>query len=1429
MSRTRSSLAAVALLAVLMLLSVAMPVAAQNGGGRQVSTSDVEGAAVVSPDINVAAAGRASGTISVIVSLSSTPAYRDFNAAGGRGNRGVALSSAETRAAQIRAEQDSFAVAATALGGRVTNRFQFLLNAVVVEIAPDRVLSLAKVPGVVAVGPNRTYAREHTTSMPLVRASDVWAGTYTGGSFTGEGVTIAIIDEGIDYTHAHFGGDEDYDDVDFDSTVLTDNLSGYPPTVLPDTSARDMKVIGGYDFVGDDYNAAGSGAQLVAVPDPDPIGCPFSHGTHVAGTAAGYGVDETGATFLGAYTAGDALFPAYPLSSLADFLIGPGAAPEAYLVSLRVFGCEGSVNTDILLASFEEAATETYLGEDVDVVNMSLGSPYGGTGPDDFMNVGQEALAEMGIVVVASAGNNGDFYVVSGAPGSASTTISVANIIDSAAVIEGKFTYGATTIAAAKGAMYADAMPDPLTAEVVEGLDAANSSGPTTKDGCTAYTNAAAVAGKWAVVDRGTCSFSVKSNMAKLAGAAGLLIANNSDAAPFGPGQTAGIDDALPTAMISKADGTALRAAIALGTVNGTFDGSSVQTVGDILLVPETSTSRGGAMRGSNDLILKPNVSAPGSSITSAGAGTNDGLYTISGTSMASPHIAGGAALLIEAFGEPEDGADVAQIKQRLMNTATQDLYNTVASPTPFHSPQRVGAGLADFVAAINTDLVAYATDAPENTSLSFGYPRALAGTTPSITKTLTVSNLSGSPMTLNTAYSPRSDWGGAVVSVSPAVITVAANSTTTVNVTLTLVATQANLNVGGDPLFAIAGKALLSEESGYVTLTPTSGSQTAIRVPVYAAPHITSDMYAEEVVEVAGSTGESYVYLSGTGYDLGPDGNDHTSLVSAYTLLAEDPEETGLVWDVDGNGNDADEALTDYGYADVEYVGATILPTAASGDAGRLTMFVGIKMYEEWTSPRDLFVEVYLDLDNDNVDDYVYYYGSGVSDVFGVSFVSQDDPDEGAYTYGQQVNSVAGASLDSMLLKNNVLTIPAVVFSDFNVGDPAFQNWDGVSPIGVTVKTYQRDSDFDVTIDEVSADYVQEISFISTFFRNIYLNLDSFGIDFEYDIADLDALPEILTLHHQNDDPDTRAQITSLAPITGESFSLVSPADGAIVRDPADVAAATWTELEGATTYTFTVTQISVNTGVRASGDQITVSGTAADDADLITCATGVCTIDLTVVSLEDGVYSWIVTAGEDPNVVEASNNAYGFVIESDSLDLLLNGSFETAGAKANKAADWTGKGIRKAATATNTAVDGSFYLNVPDNGTAKQTLTVANQPALAFLTADDVLDLDFSAKRGKGKLAVITVTYADTTVEKCTLSGVVNDAPANDWEVETLPCDLDGAVTKIVVTLRHSGGTQTQPTSYDDVSLVAPSIVAPRASELPLPAAPDGFRGNN
>ena len=102
-------------------------------------------------------------------------------------------------------------------------------------------------------------------------------------------------------------------------------------------------------------------------------------------------------------------------------------------------------------------------------------------------------------------------------------------------------------------------------------LDAANAAGPSTFDGCTPITNAAAVAGRIALVDRGTCGFVVKVKNAQDAGAIAVLVADNVAGGP--PAGLGGADPTItiPSVRITLADGKAIKAQLASGTVNATL------------------------------------------------------------------------------------------------------------------------------------------------------------------------------------------------------------------------------------------------------------------------------------------------------------------------------------------------------------------------------------------------------------------------------------------------------------------------------------------------------------------------------------------------------------------------------------------------------------------------------------------------------------------------------------------------------------------------------------------------------------------------------------------------------------------------------------------------------------------------------------------
>ena len=203
---------------------------------------------------------------------------------------------------------------------------------------------------------------------------------------------IAIIDTGIDYIHTDFGGSGAQADYDRNDTTV----NGESPALFPTA-----KVVAGYDFAGDDYNG-----DNTPQPDPDPMDCD-GHGSHVAGIAAGVGVKADGSTYTGAYNAS--------IYTPGFFRIGPGVAPQASLVALRVFGCDGS--TELVSQAIEWAVDPNGDGDfsdRVDVINMSLGSDFGYEADPTSVAADNAALA--GMIVVASAGNDGDSYYITGSP-----------------------------------------------------------------------------------------------------------------------------------------------------------------------------------------------------------------------------------------------------------------------------------------------------------------------------------------------------------------------------------------------------------------------------------------------------------------------------------------------------------------------------------------------------------------------------------------------------------------------------------------------------------------------------------------------------------------------------------------------------------------------------------------------------------------------------------------------------------------------------------------------------------------------------------------------------------------------------------------------------------------------------------------------------
>ena len=247
---------------------------------------------------------------------------------------------------------------------------------------------------------------DNAEAAQLTRVLNVWQDL---GLF-GDGMKVGIIDTGIDYTHSNFGGpgtSEYYDSID------PTDATGVFPT---------FKVVGGYDFAGDDYDADSDDPEInTPVPDDNPLDCQ-GHGSHVAGTAGGFGVNDDGSTFTGDYSA-------LTGTDLDGMRIGPGMAPNASLYALKVFGCDGS--TFLTAQALDWALDPDGNGDfsdHLDLINASLGSDYGA--PDDPEALFVRKLAENGVLSVISAGNGGDFYDVGGSPGNTPEALTVASTRD---------------------------------------------------------------------------------------------------------------------------------------------------------------------------------------------------------------------------------------------------------------------------------------------------------------------------------------------------------------------------------------------------------------------------------------------------------------------------------------------------------------------------------------------------------------------------------------------------------------------------------------------------------------------------------------------------------------------------------------------------------------------------------------------------------------------------------------------------------------------------------------------------------------------------------------------------------------------------------------------------------------------------------------
>jgi subtilisin family serine protease len=925
MTRQRRPFPAGLLLLILLLglspqpapASRTQPASRDTGGGRA-------GALGQPPGIDGPNAG---GQVAVMIELQDAPALLAWSGARKTRSPAAAAQTAQAQARAIDSAQRRLLPQISQAGGQVIFRVQRTLNGIAARLPAERLRELGRLADVKAIRPLIAKSIDNATSVPLIGAPQLWSASVAA---RGEGVKVGIIDTGIDYLHADFGGSaRDADYRRNNTTVISDNV-GFPSA----------KIAGGYDFAGDAYDPSRFDT-FFPNPDPDPMDC-GGHGTHVAGTLGGYGVGAAGTSYAGPWNT------SVPTATMR---IGPGVAPKAELYALRVFGCTG---TTFLISQALEWATDPNddfdFSDHLDIVNISISAPFGGTDNDpDADAINSAALA--GVLVVAAAGNSSDTFYSIGSPSTADWAVSVASSLDSTAITGAFRVQAPAAIARLYAAAEAEFGPNLARTGALTGT-LRYPSGAGQSSGCSAFSaaNAGAIRGRIALLDRGTCSFKSKILQAQTAGARGVLIVNNAAGDPpsMADDPTIAAPVTIPSMITSQATGALLKSHLndpgGISVVLTAAYRNALKNVDQALVDSLSAFSARGPRRG--DSALKPDITAPGETIFSADAGTGNSGTTYSGTSMAAPQVAGGLALLRQLHPD----WSVEELKALIMNTAGVQTRAGGRTGAPY-SPSRQGAGRVTLPAAAAARAVAYNADNPGQVSISFGAPQVVGATT--LVKNIRLVNKSGAAATYAIGSTAVVTSSGVTVSPLISSISVAPYSSATFAVVLSVNAALLDRTLDPATPGAQGGTArhFLNEHSGYNTL---SGPDT-LRVPFYAAPRPASDMRAANKLSFALGTSSAALLVRGSAVNT----RAYRSRAWALELQERNPASATSA----GQQN----------AADLRYVGVGSDSSAPGGFTKNTMIYFGLATFGPWSTPgpNDVLFEIFVDTDRDDTPDY--------------------------------------------------------------------------------------------------------------------------------------------------------------------------------------------------------------------------------------------------------------------------------------------------------------------------------------------------------------------------------------------------------------------------------------------------------------------------